>query len=249
MNKIIIMLFYYERPNMVRNALRSIVKANEHYKNWHLVAFDDGSNAHLFPIVEEEFKGLGFEDRYVIIRNDITAEEKVNEGGMLGLRQNQIMEAAIAQLQADAFVILCDDDALHPEYLKNLNDYFVANPTVLSCYSKVILFNPLAETPDKIKSDFKNSPLTKLNNPIGPINGCRRVDASQVAWRACCYDMGARFPYPTPKDQDAGLFHSLYTHCGPMYPTGFVSQYKGVHPKQLGEVGAFKAWTVRDIDK
>jgi glycosyltransferase involved in cell wall biosynthesis len=249
MNKIAILLFYFERPNMVRNALRSIVKADEHYKNWFLLAFDDGSENHLGPIVEEELSSIDYKPRTCVIRNEVTMEEKINSGGMLGFRQNQLMESAVNQLKVDAFIILCDDDELHPEYLKKLNEYFIANPNVLSCYSKVIFYNPLLETSDNVKSDQQNSSLAKLNSFDKPLNGFRKVDASQVAWRACCYTMGARFPFPTPKDQDAGLFESLAKNCGLMHPTGFVGQYKGVHPKQLGVVGAFNAWTKKDIDK
>lgn len=249
MNKIAILLFYFERPNMVRNALRSIVKSDEHYKNWYLLAFDDGSETPLGPIVDEEMASIDFRTRTCVVRNEVTVEEKINSGGMLGHRQNQLMDVAINQLGADAFVILCDDDELHPEYLKKLDEYFVAHPDVLSCYSNVIFYNPLAETSDDIKTDQEKCPLVKLNSHTQPINGCGKVDASQVSWRACCYTMGARFPFPTPKDHDAGLFNSLAQHCGPMHPTGFVGQYKGVHPKQLGNVGAFNAWIKKDIDK
>ncbi len=249
MNKIAIMLFYYERPKMVRNALRSVVKTDEHYKNWYLLAFDDGSETPLGPIVDEEMACIDFRTRTCVVRNEVTVEEKINSGGMLGLRQNQLMDVAINQLGVDAFVILCDDDELHPEYLKKLDEYLTANPNVLSCYSNLIFYNPLFETSDEIKTDQKNCSLAKLNTYTQPMNGCGRVDASQVAWRSCCYDLGARFPYPTPKDQDAGLFNSLANYCGPMHPTGFISQYKGVHDKQLGAVGAYSAWIKKDIDK
>lgn len=250
MNKIAILLLYFERPNMVRNALRSIVKTNEHYKNWYLLAFDDGSETPLGPIVDEELACIDdFREHTCVIRNAVTTEEKINTGGMLGFRLNQIMEVATNQLGVDAFVILCDDDELHPEYLKKLNEYFVARPDVLSCYSNVIFYDPLNETSDNIKTNQESCRLAKLNSYTGSINGCGKVDASQVAWRSCCYSMGSRFPFPTPKDHDAGLFNSLAQNCGLMHYTGFISQYKGVHSKQLGNVGSFNAWIKKDIDK
>ncbi len=249
MNKIAILLLYFERPNMVRNALRSIVKSNDNYDNWYLMAFDDGSDVPLGPIVDEELACIDFRTKTCVIRNETTVEEKINSGGMLGFRLNQLMDAAINQIGVDAFVILCDDDELHPEYLKKLNDYFINNPDVLSCYSNVIFYNPLVETSDNITTDQEKCTLVKLNSHNQPINGCGKVDASQVAWRSHCYTMGARFPFPTPKDHDAGLFNSLAQYCGPMHPTGFVGQYKGVHSKQLGNVGAFNAWMKKEIDK
>lgn len=248
-NKIVVMLFYYERPNMVKNALRSVIKANEHYQNWFLIVFDDGSQTPVEPIVHEVMGDSGCIDRVGIIRNDVTVEQKVNSGGMLGYMQNRLVESSIAQMNPDAFVILCDDDELHPEYLKKLDEYLTANPDVLSCYSKVIFYNPLEETSDNITMSQTENPLAHLNKPDGPINGACMVDASQVAFRPKCYEMGARFPYPATQDQDAGFYSSLFQNCGPMHPTGFVSQYKGVHGKQLGKVGAFQAWTNKDIDK
>jgi len=49
--KIVILLLYYDRPKMVRNALKSIKDLN--YKNWELVFIDDGSKEPGRPIVEE----------------------------------------------------------------------------------------------------------------------------------------------------------------------------------------------------
>ena len=46
-NKFLILLFYYDRPKMVRNALQSVKELN--YKNWELAFIDDGSNKLFSP--------------------------------------------------------------------------------------------------------------------------------------------------------------------------------------------------------
>lgn len=245
--KIMILLLYYERPNLLRNALQSVLKANEHHRDWFLVVHDDGSESHAAPIVNEVMARVI--DRVGIVRTEMTVKEKVDSGGILGKQMNQIIKAAMWDIRPDALVMLCDDDELHPEYLKNLSEYFDKNPKVSSCYSKVICFNPLTESTENLVPDPLHPMAANLNAWHKPINGCSRVDASQVAWRVGCHEAGAWFHSPCVKDHDAHFFNALNQHCGPMHPTGFYSQYKGVHDKQLGKVGAWKAWTEKNLDK
>jgi uncharacterized phage-like protein YoqJ len=245
-NKIMILLLYYERPNMVRNALKSVLKANEHYKNWFLIAHDDGSENKLEPVVHEVM--AGHLDNVGIVRSEKTSEQKVNEGGMLGHTLNEIIHVARAQIKPDILLMLCDDDELHPLYLKKLDEYFTNNHDVMSCYSNVICYDPLHETSENCFPERHAKFSSKLNQWNVSINGTDKVDASQVAWRSSCHDRGVRFPFPCVKNHDSGLFSAMNHFCGPMHYTGFVSQYKGVHSKQLGKVGAYKAWFGKDID-
>ena len=48
--KILILLLYFERPNLVRNALRSVRQADRHHQDWELAVIDDGSRAPALPI-------------------------------------------------------------------------------------------------------------------------------------------------------------------------------------------------------
>lgn len=247
MNKILILLLYYERPNLIRNALKSVLRANEHYHNWFLVVHDDGSKTPAAPIVQQVMAPAI--DRVGIIRTEMTIQEKVDSGGLLGKQLNDIIQAALWDVNPDVILMLCDDDELHPLYLKNLDKFFTENTKATSCYSKVICFDPLKESTTDLAIREDHPMAIKLNRWEVPMNGCSRVDASQVAWRADCHRAGAWFQYPSVKDQDAYFFQSLYEHCGPMMPTDFFGQYKGVHEKQLGVVGAWKAWTEGNIDK
>lgn len=228
--KILILMSYYNRPKLVRNTLTSILKASEKHDDWCLSLADDGSDVPVKPIVEEIL--AGHMHKVVVIETKATLEDKLERGLSLGGLANREMKAS----DAGAAIMLCDDDELHPDYLKNLSDYFDGND-VLYCYSKIHLFNPLYQ-----KTGSVNNLTNKYNQWSAPINPANRVDASQVAWRLkCCKEMGAWFSESTAsvpgkpwvKDTDKSFFENLFDKCGPCHPTRFVSQYKGVHDYQL----------------
>lgn len=235
--KILILLMYFDRPKMVRNALNSILLADKHYKNWVLGFYDDASVVPGEPIVREILAGKLNQVNFH--RLNMTPKEKAKTGGIMGAGLNKILD----QTDADIGIMLCDDDALHPMYLYNLNRYFNKNPDVNSCHSNVIDYNPsqeeLADVLDR-KVNWNNF----LNHQKGSICAASKVDASQVAWRMTCK---TRFASPLPKNHDHYFYESLYRSCGPTYYSGFISQFKGLHNKQLSYLD-FK-WAVLNSDK
>lgn len=234
--KTLILLAYYNRPKMVLNALTSIVESS--YQNWHLAFIDDFSKVPGEPIA----RSILDESKITFYQTGTTAEEKLKLGGG---RHGAIMNQAIRESDADLCVILCDDDALYPSYLANINDFFEKNSNVSSCYSRVIVFDPLTEDYHKATNlDYF------CNNRQGPINGCCQVDASQVAWRTKCNKQdGVWFDELRPRDHDLDFFNKLYALSGPMVRSPYIAQYKGWHAKQLGNLGAENAWTCGDLDK
>lgn len=229
--KILILLSYYNRPILVRRALASVASSDRHHKEWHLAFGDDGSKIPGRPIAEESLAGLLH--KVTFVETNMTFEDKVRDGISLGKYANE----AIRGSDADVAVMLCDDDELHPEYLKKLSDYFSNNPEVKYCYSKIHLFNPLLQ--DSRDVDNVSGKFNQWSGPIDPVG---RVDATQVAWRLdCCRKDGAWFKdstkhvegKPWTRDTDRGLFENLRDKCGQCHPTGFVGQYKGVHDYQL----------------
>lgn len=230
--KILILCSYYNRPKLVRNALTSILAANEHHGNWHLAFGDDGSRIPGRPIVEEILKD--HLRQVTFVQTDATFEEKVRTGLILGKLANQV----IRESDADIGIILCDDDELVPNYLKGLSDFFTRNPQVLYCYSKIYMYNPIIQTSSLAKKNLTG----KFNQWAGPIDPVNKVDASQVAWRLdCCKKHGAWFKEstkevpgkPWTKDTDKSFFENLYSKCGLCHPSGLVGQFKGVHDYQL----------------
>jgi len=226
-----ILMSYYQRPILVRNALNSILKANEYHQDWELAFGDDASEIPGRPIVEEILKD--HLDKVVFVRNEMAFEDKIKQGLILGKMANKAMRES----DADVALILCDDDELHPRYLKRLSRFFDNNPEVLHCYSKIHLYNPFFQ-----KVDAVNNLSHKYNRWKKPINPVGKVDATQVAWRLdCCKKHGAWFKdstrgglgKPWVNDTDKSLFQNLFAKCGKCHPTGFVGQYKGVHDYQL----------------
>ncbi len=226
--KVLILLVYYDRPNLVRNALNSI--KNSTYPNWELAFIDDGSPNHPGqPIVLEMFTQHELDKTDFYICKDSPEQKDIQGGSRMGHYMNQAIKDTP---DADIVIVLCDDDALHEQYLENLNEYFLANPTSNYAYSHIIKFNPETET---FPLDMSTDRTWMLNRHTQPINPHCQVDASQVAWRYKAHEeLGIAFPSPMTSALDAALYTQLYNVYGLCHFTGFVSQYKGVFENQLG---------------
>ena len=229
--KIIILCSYYNRPILLKNALRSILDANEHHQDWELAFGDDGSEIPGKPIVEDILKG--HLDRVKFYHSEMKFEDKIEYGLILGRMANRAMRES----NADIGIMLCDDDELVPTYLKGLSDYFTANQKVMYCHSKIHLYNPLFNSREEV--DNITGRYNKHNGPVNPVNN---VDATQVAWRlSCCKEHDAWFVettkfvegQPWAKDTDKSFFENLYAKFGDAQFSGLVGQYKGIHDYQL----------------
>lgn len=233
--KILILLSYYERPLLVRNALRSVVRANEHHKNWHLAVGDDGSEHPAEPIVREEL--AGFESKVSFHNTNDDIETKIERGIRVGRLANKVL----AYTDADIVITLCDDDELYPDYLRNLNRFFLKNKDVMYCYSNIHLYNPMIENSSEVS--VLSGPY---NEHVGPIECYGKVDGSQVAFRIGCirdhniwYRDTTKGSKPWSEDKpwsynlDGELFKEFFKKIGPAQYTGFVAQYKGIHEYQM----------------
>lgn len=226
--KILILLFYYNRPKMVRSAIQSIIESD--YKNWELAFIDDSD------IPESDIDlGLIFppEDLHKIKiykTNDTRANKLARGGSVFGGFANQ----AIQDSNANIVIMLCDDDALIPDYLTNLNNFYKNHININYAHSHVIEFNPLIE-------DYKNKSKTQsalnFNGPIVPYNN---VDASQVSWRIeCSKNGGIWFPSPKTNALDYVVYTQLFNKYGNCEFTGFDGQYKAFHDRQLGRTNSY----------
>jgi glycosyltransferase involved in cell wall biosynthesis len=231
--KILILMAYYNRPLLVKNALLSIVKANEHHQNWRLLFGDDGSIIPGKPIVQDILKD--HIDKVDFVESNFSLDQKLKNGLVLGKFANETIEKS----DADVAIILCDDDEIYPNYFYNLNLFFNKNTNILHCYSKVLVFNPIIQKSSDVNEKIIYNRYNQWNEPINPVG---KLDASQVAWRLdCCKKHGAWFAdstkfvagRPWTKDTDRSFFENLHERCGPCQPTGFIGQFKGIHDYQL----------------
>lgn len=230
--KFLILLFYYDRPKIVQNALHSLNELD--YTNFEVAFIDDGSHNPGKPVAEEILSNDVLK-RVTFYNTNDSIEQKIAQGGsMFGKLANY----AIKQSDADYSIMLCDDDAIVSNYLCYLNEYFQLNKFVTYCFSNVYFFDPSIET----YKDFKKEPsynhpgstytLNHYNEPINPVN---KVDASQVCWKTSCNKEGnIWFPFPLTRGLDAALYQQLFDVYGHCYPTFTYGQYKGAFADQLG---------------
>lgn len=232
--RILILLLYWERPIMVKNALKSVLRANEHYNDWELAFIDDSSSVPGRPVCEEI---LGDHlDKIRFYNTDMTPEEKLKTGGMVGREMNQ----AIKDSDADIIIMLCDDDAVCLDYFLNLSNFFT-NKSCLACHSHAYQFNPAFEDIDHV---FR--PAKGLNH-MGEILLAGNVDASQVAWRREIHKKNIWFN----KNQTVALDFSFYSgidRLGKTEFSGFYSQFKGIHPTRLVLNELHEFWDGKSID-
>lgn len=225
--KIQILLSYWNRPKIVRNAIQSVKEST--FTDWELAFCDDGSDFLGEPIVREMLTSEQLAKTKFYNTYD-TKEGKMSRGhSTFGKMINQ----AIRETDAEICVFLCDDDALFPTYLQGLSDFWEANPLVPYAYSHIILFDPLAESFDDVKGRTEASDYLSYGGAvISPVN---HVDASQVAWKRVCSTEGnCWFPELQTAAIDAAMFGQLCAKYGGCVCTGLIGQFKGWHSRQLG---------------
>jgi glycosyltransferase involved in cell wall biosynthesis len=229
-NKFLIILAYYERPKIVLNALNSIMELD--YENFEVRFIDDGSINKGEDVVREVCSSIIDKFTFYYINN--TAEDKKRQGGSI---HGAYMNRAIQESDADYVIVMCDDDALFPDYLTNLDTFYNKNPDKSWCYSHVKFFNPEVETYREsveipLDRSFNTSSLNHYRDPISP--SCR-VDGSQVSFsRGAFVDNEIWYPSPQTKDCDRYIFERMIGVLGPCHFSGTYGQYKGWFINQLG---------------
>jgi len=222
MNKFLILMCYYNRPNLIRFALKSL--KDQSYKNWEAVLVDDGSDISAWDscveILGDEIHKLKYINTYS------TLEEKQKNGGSLfGLYWT------FACLSSDANIglMLCDDDALIPDYLNNLNNYFINNTQEFWCYSHYFGYDPY------IQNNFNNIKISHYSPQFfEKMNPDSKLDASQVSFKLQAFnEKNIEFAYPLTANLDSDLYRKLYPIYGNCPFTGFYGQYKGCQNNRL----------------
>ena len=229
--KFLIVLAYYKRPIIVRNALESLKQAN--YDNWELDFIDDSGD----DAFKESLFGFGLDNSKVKYLPILDSVEQKNLQG--GSRHGEYINNSIRNSDADVVIVLCDDDAILPNYFQDLNTFYNANPNVGWAYSKVKYYIPSIETYQQAEDNLQRvqqyGSIVDVNRHTTPINPDCACDASQVTFRRSSFvDKEIWFPYPQTRNLDSAIYNKMYQAWGPCYPTGIYGQCKGVFPDQLG---------------
>lgn len=214
---------------MVKNALESITKMG--YDNFEVAFIDDSENSEGQKICRDYFSDFYF-NKIKFYTVGMSTEQKIKTGGSIFGKYANI---AITESDADIVFMLCDDDAITENYLKDLNKFYIDNPNVQWSYCKVKFFNPENQKYyEEIKTEIHYR-LSSINHPTGPIDPYCRVDASQVSFRRNTFlDNDVWFAYPLTKNLDANIYSKMYKKIGNCYPNNIIGQHKGVHYDQLG---------------
>jgi glycosyltransferase involved in cell wall biosynthesis len=224
-----ILLAYYKRPKIVLNALESIKTMK--YSNWKLFFIDDSGD----DSFKEALFNYGLDnDKVVYIPSFETDGMKIAQGGS---RHGHYLNECIKNHNSDVIITLCDDDALFPDYLQNLNNFYLNNPNEVWAYSHVKFFNPEIEKYTQAIDFPKNRQINfpYLNVHVTKIAPPNRLDGSQISFRRRAFtEPNLWYPYPQTQNLDFSLFQKFTNFWGLCPFSGCCGIYKGWFENQLG---------------
>lgn len=223
--RFLLLLFYYDREQIVKGTLESI-KAS-HYKNFEVAFIDD---------TESPLGGSRVVDGLIDIKyyhtKDTQAAKEARGGSNFGAVANSIM----LDSDCDVVIPICDDDGITPWYLGQLNKFYTNHPEIYSSYCDVIVHDPSTEKWSDVLD--RDSSEWFLNTNHHPHCGGNSKDSSQMSFRmSCVKEGGVRWKHPLTACLDFHMWNELYIHHGPAVFNGIVGAIKGVWPKQLGARG------------
>lgn len=223
--KIQILFFYYERPILAKNALQSIKEST--YNNYLIDFIDDSEDSKPGYELFKEYFYTDVRGHY-IHTNDTLEKKKARGGSMFGYHATEVMKHS----KADICIMLCDDDALYPDYLEKLNIYYNENTEINYSYGRLICYNPLIEKYDDIKYRTEYSQYLSWGHPLNPF--CQ-VDSSQVSWRLPeANKENISFAYPRNRNLDADIYAKMFNAWGSCVCNDSIAQFKGQFSNQLG---------------
>lgn len=228
-NKFLILLFYYDRPKIFLNALNSILDIE--YENFEVHVIDDGSKFRAEPIVRDVCSSIIDKFKFTYI-DDTVDEKKLRGGSNFGKFAND----AMLKSDADHVIPLCDDDALYPDFLTNMNDVLnmEENNDKNYFYHHIIIYDSLVET---YKDGYNNHNKGYFTNArTHPINCYCSVDSSQVTFSNHAFksNENVRYAYPKTVNLDADIFQKMFDNWGFAHYSGLISQIKSIGVDNLG---------------
>jgi len=225
---------------MVQNALNSIKDLKS--DNWELAFIDDGSP----KSADEHVKSIlaDHQHKVKIYHVPDTVDDKIARKGS---RVGEYMNLAIKQSDAEGAIMLCDDDALLPDYFVRAAEWFKNNPSRVYGYCDVVVFDPFIEKPGAFATDhimLSSGPpkYRKLNRYVNYLNKVAEevkpmacLDASQVAWRTSInFTANIWFPHPRTTSLDYVFYQQIHKHYGNCHSMHFAGQYKAIYDSNLG---------------
>ena len=255
--KIQIVLFYYDRPKLVRKmALKTVFESS--YDNWELSIIDDSTDQNSDNVMEKFYEEnphfFSKKDNVKIFKTSDTLEEKKQRGDAIF---GKFANDAILSSNADICIMLCDDDGVTKNYFSDLNTFFIENPEANHSYCRIIVYNPVeGGKSERSQGEWVegNSGLNyeKFNHtPDNWLNGRPEIthlhnhcDSSMVSWRkAKAIKDTILFNYPKTANLDSDLYLIMDRKWGNCQFNGIIGQYKAFWKGQLGNI----QWESQDV--
>jgi GNAT superfamily N-acetyltransferase len=230
--RFLIVIAYYNRPEIVKNALKSIVDLK--YDNFEVAFIDDGSAIAGKPIVESIFPKELLDRTTFYLGTDTPEQKKAQGGSIFGAHIN----TAIRDSSAEYFILVCDDDAVLPYFFLELNAFLLKSKPPYF-YSKVRFYDPSCETylqhRENAEREFRGS-WYKINHSHA-LNPYCMIDSSQMICNTACFKDGSvAYPFPKTRNLDADVYGKLFNKYGLCVPCGLYGQIKAAFAGQLGNI-------------
>lgn len=253
--KLLYTVITYKRPQMLRNAIRSI------YNEGLLWSSRDHTTKHQIEIVIvddceaeaiEEFgaqKSGEYDGMRIIQPRDTLMQKHGHTASRVGWALNK----AVMESDADIVMMLCDDDLVYPWAAEKIIKFFEEHPEEdwgwgSACtYNAVTCNFPTIETNDGMQlihgqivtAEGENSPPGKRDVPFMERTVAANIlDISQVAWRReSQIAHNIRWidkSHPNRNPIDHMVFHQMDSRFSEGCPNmDILVQYKGSHDTQL----------------
>lgn len=225
-----LIITYYKRPKLVLNTLESIIKTS--YDNWHLTFIDDSGD----DSFKETFLNYGFDISKITYKPILMSDSEKNEIG--GSIFGKYVNDTILETDAEIIILICDDDAIFPDYMENLNVFYNENPNKMWGYCHLKFYNPEVEHYTNSRHVIPENTIPDgpdLNSNTTPISPENVIDFSQVTFRKRAFtESNVWYPHPYTVSLDAHVFHNMTQFWGLCDFTNCYGQYKAWFDNQLG---------------
>lgn len=257
--KILYTVITYKRPEMLRNAIRSLyneelVLFGWRYRTEHQIEIVIVDDCEAEAIEEYGAQRSGEYDGIRIIQpGDTLAQKKNHTASRLGRSLNQ----AVQDSNADLVMMLCDDDLVYPRASKKIIEFFEQHPDENWGWGSVCLYNALnCDYPnihslnnvqlidgEVVSAEGNNIPPGLRDVPFMQRTvAANRLDISQVVWRRESQIKHnirwAEKSHPVRHPIDHMVFHQMDNKFSNQCPNmNCMVQYKGVHAEQISFTG------------
>lgn len=210
--KITCILTSFNRPTLVRQALKSV--ADQGYKNYELLVVDDST---LFDV--RRLVGRYHFPAVKVTHFDVTPAER-SQKNRLGMNVN----AGLRQATGDLVCYLADDDYYYQDWFEQAAQFFEVRPYEVAGYGSLTYSNSMSM--DFSQSGSIRFPGDVVTNPAG------RLDHTQVMHRLRKPPVLWPETLDSVKESDA-IFFTTLSHYGSFLPIHCNASVKRLHSKNL----------------